>query len=207
MSNAKKGTVFVDFSTPCGHIKPLNATNNGPLRCGTYHALSNFEDYRAARIPYARTHDSALGEAWGPHAVDISAVFPHFDADVSDPACYDFAVTDDYLANIRAAGTGIYYRLGQSIENNPAKKYDIFPPRDYRKWAAICEHIIRHYTEGWADGYHDTDLICTSGKHRNSAPPGAAPPNSFLTFSRSLPSTSNPASPTKKSAARRWPAI
>ena len=22
-----------------------------------------------------------------------------------------------------------------------------------KKWAVICEHIIRHYNEGWADGY------------------------------------------------------
>ncbi len=153
MNNGKAGTVRIDFSTPCGRIKPLNATNNGPVRCGTYHALSNFDDYRAARIPYARTHDSALGEAWGPHAVDVSAVFPSFDADPDDPANYDFAVTDAYLADIVAAGTGIYYRLGQSIENSPVKKYHIYPPADYRKWAVICEHIIRHYTEGWADGY------------------------------------------------------
>ncbi|MBR2615084.1 MAG: hypothetical protein IKC69_00185, partial [Clostridia bacterium] len=28
------------------------------------------------------------------------------------------------------------------------------PPKDFKKWAVICEHIIRHYNEGWADGYH-----------------------------------------------------
>jgi hypothetical protein len=27
-------------------------------------------------------------------------------------------------------------------------------PPDFKKWAVICEHIIRHYTEGWADGFH-----------------------------------------------------
>ena len=145
--------VTVDFATDRGPVKPLNATNNGPVKCGTYHALTNFESYRAARIPYARTHDSALGEAWGPHAVDVAAIFPCFAADPDDPASYDFAVTDAYLADIVEAGTGIYYRLGQSIENNPVKKYDIYPPADFHKWAVICEHIIRHYTEGWADGY------------------------------------------------------
>ena len=34
------------------------------------------------------------------------------------------------------------------------KPYHTFPPKDPEKWARICEHIIRHYTEGWADGYH-----------------------------------------------------
>ena len=28
------------------------------------------------------------------------------------------------------------------------------PPKDYAKWARICEHIITHYTEGWADGFN-----------------------------------------------------
>jgi hypothetical protein len=34
------------------------------------------------------------------------------------------------------------------------KSYRIFPPKDFKKWARICEHVIRHYNEGWADGYH-----------------------------------------------------
>lgn len=25
---------------------------------------------------------------------------------------------------------------------------------DFQKWAVVCEHIVRHYNEGWADGYH-----------------------------------------------------
>jgi len=150
--------VTVDFAADRGPVKPLNATNNGPVKCGTYHALTNFESYRAARIPYARTHDSALGEAWGPHAVDIAAIFPHFASDPDDPASYDFAVTDAYLSDIVEAGTGVYYRLGQSIENSPVKKYHTYPPADFHKWAAICEHVIRHYTEGWADGYRYANM-------------------------------------------------
>ena len=27
------------------------------------------------------------------------------------------------------------------------------PPPDFKKWAVICEHIIRHYNEGWANGF------------------------------------------------------
>ncbi|MBO7376216.1 MAG: hypothetical protein J6V01_03835, partial [Clostridia bacterium] len=33
------------------------------------------------------------------------------------------------------------------------KSYRIFPPKDPEKWARICEHIVRHYNEGWANGY------------------------------------------------------
>ena len=60
--------------------------------------------------------------------------------------------TDDYLKTMRAAGTEPFYRLGQSIEHW-IKKYGVNPPADFDKWAAICEHIVRHYNEGWADGF------------------------------------------------------
>ena len=47
-----------------------------------------------------------------------------------------------------------YFRLGVTIENQfKIKAYHIDPPADYGKWARICEHIIMHYTEGWADGF------------------------------------------------------
>lgn len=32
--------------------------------------------------------------------------------------------------------------------------FSTYPPKDYRKWANICAHIIRHYNEGWANGFH-----------------------------------------------------
>ena len=50
-------------------------------------------------------------------------------------------------------GTQPLYRLGIDIEHQPVKRY-IGPPADYLKWAKICEGIIKHYNEGWADGFH-----------------------------------------------------
>ena len=43
--------------------------------------------------------------------------------------------------------------MGQTIEHQ-IKKHGTIPPKDFNKWAVICEHIIRHYNEGWADGFH-----------------------------------------------------
>ena len=72
----------------------------------------------------------------------------------SDPASYDFAFTDAYLKPVAEAGTEVFYRLGVTIENFwTIKAYRIDPPKDFGKWARICEHIIRHYNEGWADGF------------------------------------------------------
>ncbi len=33
-------------------------------------------------------------------------------------------------------------------------KYRTIVPKDFKKWAVICEHIIRHYNCGWADGFY-----------------------------------------------------
>lgn len=138
----------------CGSIKLMNAVNNGPVVSKNDQVRDNFQAYKNCCIPFARTHDAAFESAYGgEHTVDISAIFPDFSKDVNDPASYDFALTDYYLGNIRAAGTQVFFRLGQKIEHN-SRKYNILPPSDYKKWARICEHIIRHYNEGWAGGFH-----------------------------------------------------
>ena len=85
--------------------------------------------------------------------MDVHAIFPNFDADVNDPASYDFPITDNYLQQIIDSDTKVFYRLGTKIEHE-IKKYNIHPPKDFQKWAQICEHIIMHYTEGWANGFH-----------------------------------------------------
>ena len=144
-----------DTQKRLGAFKPLNAVNNGP--CHKRHASdqkrSNLAAYRAARIPYARCHDASENMGYGgEHVVDITAIFPDFSKDPYDPASYDFPITDEYLLVTQEAGTETFYRLGQKIEHW-VKKYGTLPPPDFHKWAVICEHIIRHYNEGWADGY------------------------------------------------------
>ena len=45
--------------------------------------------------------------------------------------------------------------MGVTIENNHfIKPYNIIPPKDFHKWARICEHVIMHYNEGWANGFN-----------------------------------------------------
>ena len=150
-------TLKFDLTKASGKFKILNATNGGPWhkRHATDQWRSNFEDYKAARIPYSRNHDSALagGTYGGPYSHDITMIFPNFDADPNDPASYDFACTDESILVTLDAGTETYFRLGQSIEHQ-VKKHGTLPPKDFHKWAVICEHIIRHYNEGWADGFH-----------------------------------------------------
>ena len=146
-------TVVVVPSVRLGPIKPVNGVNNAPIAPRAYQSRSNFTAYKAANIPYARNHDAALCSAYGGlRAGDITSMFPDFDKDENDPNSYDFVYTDRMLANMIKAGTEPYFRLGQSIEHG-VKKYGIYPPKDFAKWARICEHVIRHYNEGWADGF------------------------------------------------------
>ena len=140
--------VTVDFAASCGRIKPMNALNNGPSG-SRVRKTSNFDAYAAAKIPFSRLHDTAFAGEW---LVDVHRIFRDFDADENDPKNYVFGPTDIYLQNIEAAGTKVYYRLGAAIEHG--YRYGTIPPKDNLKWARICEHIIRHYTEGWADGYY-----------------------------------------------------
>ena len=148
-------TLRFDLSNHEKAFKILNATNGGPWH--KRHAVdqyrSNFEAYKAARMPYSRNHDSAVvGVYGGPYSHDVTMIFPNFDADENDPASYDFACTDESILCTLEAGTETFFRLGQTIEHQ-IKKHGTIPPKDFDKWARICEHIIRHYNEGWADGY------------------------------------------------------
>ena len=142
----------IDSSKTAGRVKPMHCVNNGPVKARTDQVRGNFETYKALGIPYARNHDASFCANYGgPHCVDVNAVFPCFDRDENDPAAYDFHLTDEYILNTLLAGTQTFYRLGSRIEHE-TKKYGTLPPPDFEKWARVCEHIIRHYNEGWADG-------------------------------------------------------
>ena len=81
---------------------------------------------------------------------------PNFDADENDPKNYDFRKTDLYIKSILDCGSKVLFRLGESIEGGDPQKFlrfNVHPPKDYKKWARICCNIIRHYNMGWADGF------------------------------------------------------
>lgn len=153
--DSKMRKIHVDFSKKLGRIKPMHAVNNGPAMMSSENVDdTNFELYKALGIPYARNHDASFYYRYGgDHTVDIPYIFRDFSADENDPASYDFTCTDDYIKNTEAAGTRTFYRLGSRIEHE-MKKYGTIMPADFNKWARICEHIIMHYTEGWANGFY-----------------------------------------------------
>ena len=143
--------VFFDFEKTIGPIRAMHAVGQPPhpdLEGSCMHYLTQ------AHIPYCRLHDFG-GMYGGMVYVDIPNLFRDFDADEKDPNMYDFGFTDVLMKHCIEAKCEPIYRLGIAIENYPQiKAYRLDPPKDFGKWARICEHIIRHYNEGWANGFH-----------------------------------------------------
>ena len=147
-------TVKINTQKQIGKIKPMNAVGQPPVGGLGKNISGNFHYLTEIGVPYSRLHDVG-GVFGGGRYVDIPNIFRDFEADVDDPASYDFTFTDALLTAMIENGLKPYYRLGVTIENNAEIKiYRINPPSDPEKWAKICEHIVAHYNEGWADGYH-----------------------------------------------------
>ncbi len=143
-----------DFEKIIGKIKPMHAVGQPPLGVSDNGIDDSMFHYLTeANIPYARLHDTG-GYFAANLFVDIPNLFRNFDADENDPASYDFAFTDALFVKMIEAGIEPYFRLGVTIENaHMIKAYRVYPPADPHKWARICEHVVRHYNEGWADGF------------------------------------------------------
>lgn len=151
------GELYADFSAITGEMKCLHGINNGP-KSGYQGSVSSDEWeldatqlYREMGIPVVRTHDSEYPYGQD-QFIDIHCVFPDFSKDAEDETAYNFEKTDQYIEAIIDSGAEVFFRLGESIDHSGDDLY-INPPGDYKKWAQVCEHIIRHYNEGWADGY------------------------------------------------------
>lgn len=142
--------ITADFTKITGKIKPMHGVGQPPI-LGISDRWMHY--LKEAHIPYSRLHD--MGGAYGGFRfVDIPNIFRDFDADETDPASYDFTFTDWLIKTLMAYDCEPFFRLGVTIENAwEMKAYRIYPPKDAAKWARICEHIIRHYNEGWADGF------------------------------------------------------
>ncbi len=143
--------IKVDLDKAVGKIKPVHGVGQPPFS-GIDFSMCKY--LKEANIPFSRLHD--VGGAYGRNVfVDIPNIFRNFAADAYDPDSYDFAFTDLLITALAENNVEPFFRLGVTIENfHTVRAYNIYPPEDFNKWAVICEHIIRHYTEGWANGFN-----------------------------------------------------
>lgn len=145
-----------EFASSQGRIRPLHGVNGGPLSANSWLDHSKF--FAQMKVPGIRMHDAM----WPGVVVDMNHVFPDFSRDPEDPASYVFPDTDKYVGAAVATGAKIMYRLGFSAGKfgfgkgwpYPGMSPAVLRPEDYGRWAAIACGIIRHYNEGWADGFH-----------------------------------------------------
>ncbi len=144
---APEHVIEIDFRKTNGVFRPLHSINKGGFAAGG--TISLAEQLKPLNIPFARLHDCQWPT---PDVVDVHAVFRDPKADPGDPKAYDFALTDEYLRSVFAAGMQVVYRLGESIEHTEVKRF-VHPPADPDRWADVCLGIIKHYNEGWAGGF------------------------------------------------------
>lgn len=153
-ATALAAEVKVDFTKETGPVKPVNGVGQPPM-VGQLGNWSMMHYLKEAGIPYSRLHDVG-GWLGGGLYVDIPNLFPDFDADENDPKNYRFAYTDSLMKALVDNGVEPFFRLGVTIENFVERGFPpvySLPPKDFAKWARIAEHVIRHYTEGWANGF------------------------------------------------------
>ncbi len=134
--------IRINFDNVIDEIRPVHNIGRMP----EYELDSEINKvFTDANMTACRTHDINI--------TDIHNIFPDFSADVNDENSYSFEGADKVLAAIVDTGMTPFFRLGISYSNAQKDHKLLLPPTDYNKWAQICEHIILHYNEGWANGF------------------------------------------------------
>lgn len=135
--------IRVDFDNVVDEIRPVHNIGRMP----EYETGSEVNRlFTEANMTSCRTHDI--------HAADIHNIFPDFSKDADDESAYSFSECDKVIESIIDTGMEPFFRLGISYSDPVREREFLLPPKDYDKWAQICEHIIMHYNEGWADGFN-----------------------------------------------------
>ncbi|MFH2095932.1 MAG: T9SS type A sorting domain-containing protein, partial [Bacteroidota bacterium] len=137
----------VDLGSTLPPFKKLFSSNGiGPGNISQ--PYNHVQKFQFLGIDYIRTHDYAI-------AFDHSVIFPDTTRDPLDSTAYYWHTTDSVMADIYAAGGKVFYRFGQSYDLSHTFNA---PPANMDKWAQVCVQILKHYREGWANGFsYDVD--------------------------------------------------
>ena len=145
-------TATIDFNVPTGRInKWLHCSGYGP-RSYPRSLENDDKDLAALHLTAARTHDWALINN-GQRIVDTQYLFPLPHLDPSDPRNYVFEPTDHVLELAQNIGMKIFYRMGTSIEHTGDWFFNAANPADHARYAESLAGIVRHYTQGWGNGF------------------------------------------------------
>ena len=139
-------TVRVNLDAAGGMVKCLHGICNGPL--SQYADVSGL--IKKAKVPYIRFDKTESARSG--YSVDISKIFPNFDADERDPKNYFFRETDKHILSAVGTGAQIIYRLGESFDFD-TPEHKLILPENLDKLTAICVNIIRHYNDYFCGGF------------------------------------------------------
>lgn len=136
-----------DVIIDAGVEQPFRALNGVGGIPGPTDAYPQFPDmtplWREAGVTVVRSFDwvSRLDTRNNP-----TSLFPDWSADVDDPASYNFAATDQWVDAVHSIGAEVMFTVASSIPQNK------LPAEDVEVYGQVVEHIIRHYSQGWAGG-------------------------------------------------------
>jgi len=138
--------VYANFSKAVRPVGMMHGMNNGP-----YMHQGNFApEFAEMGVPFVRFHETHSKTT---KCIEIPHIFRDWDADENDEKNYFFDVTDKVVAEAVNHGITVMYRLGMGTEFDKPLLFCTMP-EDPQKWARICVNIIRHYTDGWANGFY-----------------------------------------------------
>lgn len=136
-------TLVVDAADESA-FRPLNGVGGVP---GPVEGHPEFPDmtplWREAGVSVVRSFDwvSRLDTRDNP-----TGLFPDWSADPTDPASYNFTATDQWIDAVHAIGAEVMFTVASSIPKNK------LPAEDLDLYGRVVEHIVRHYSQGWAGG-------------------------------------------------------
>ncbi len=140
--------IKVDFSEkirPMGH---LNGMDNGPIEATT----DRTKEFKEMGVDFVRFHET---HTYHCKCIETPFIFRDFSKDENDPANYYFDETDAVIKGAVDAGIEICYRFGMGTEPPPQMyTFSSNKTEDFEKYARILEHIVAHYNDGWANGFH-----------------------------------------------------
>ncbi|WP_295832165.1 hypothetical protein [uncultured Microbacterium sp.] len=143
MSHTPTRTLVVDAARE-STFRSLNGVGGVP---GPVAAHPDFPDmtplWREAGVTLVRSFDwvSRLDTRDDP-----TSLFPDWSADPDDPASYNFAATDAWVDAVHSIGAEVLFTVASSIPKNK------LPADDVEVYGRVVEHIVRHYSQGWAGG-------------------------------------------------------
>lgn len=144
--------IQADFTKEIGKINPRQHSSNFAPQLANRGITGMSAMYKRMNFESSRTHDWALWNQ-GERLIDTHFVFPLMHLDPKDPKNYYFEPTDEMIKDCQEAGSKVYYRMGTSIEHSGTRHFNTLPIGDYEKYAEVLAGIIRHYTQGWANGF------------------------------------------------------